>query len=94
MNKLATWVCERAHRTCTELIAAQHDAVVAGAEAHHATRKELADVRAENARLVAQVNTLAAAGYRLDEELSAAGERIQTLEEALNAASRRQEVGA
>jgi len=51
MRALITWARERAHRTCTVLITAQHDAVVAGAEAHHQTRQDLAVERAENARL-------------------------------------------
>lgn len=59
-----TWVRERVHRTCTDLITAQHDAVVDSAQAHHRAERELTETRAENERL--QTN-LAAAKERLDQ---------------------------
>lgn len=65
-------VREHAHRHCTTLITAQHDAVVQGAQAHHGTRQALAEARAET--------------DRLEQELARAHERAEQAEAARSAA--------
>ncbi len=83
MLSLITWVRERAHRTCTALITAQHDAVVAGAQAHHHTRQELLWARADIARLEGE---LARARAETDQAWQAQREMVQTLAAALEGA--------
>lgn len=55
---------ERLHRTCTDLITTQHDAVVDSAQAHHRAEQELTETRAENRQLQ---TSLAAAKGRLEQ---------------------------
>jgi enamine deaminase RidA (YjgF/YER057c/UK114 family) len=67
-------VRERAHRHCTALITAQHDAVVQGAMAHHGTRQDLAEARAQS--------------ERLEQELASVRQRAEQAEAAYGAVER------